>query len=278
MYACRQDHPVNAMSEFFQVSRSGYYAWVARQGQADRDSARKAMVMEVYQRSRRTYGYRRITNQLQRRADTYMNHKTTLRLMRKLGIRSIARRRRFQTRAEATVRAHYHPNWLGRNFTATAPNQKWLTDVTCIPTDQGMVYLSAIKDMYDGFIVAYHTSTQNSVPLVATTLRLALQSHPARVGLCLHTDQGGPYCSYDFFKIVQRAGILPSMSRRGNCWDNAPMESFFGHLKEELLRHLRLRTIAQAQEVIADYIHFYNYERIQLKSKLTPFEQRCQFS
>lgn len=278
IYHMRKKYPVTAMSRFFEVSRSGYYAWVDRLGQADRDSANMATVEAAYLRSRRTYGYRRVTDWLQRKPETYMNHKTVLRLMRKLGIRSVARRRKFQTRVEAIARLHYYPNRLNRNFTATRPNQKWLTDVTCIHTDQGVLYLSVIKDLYDGFIIAYQTSSQNSVALVTTTLRLALQEHPVQAGLSLHSDQGGAYCSHDYFMATKQANITPSMSRKQNCWDNAPMENFFGHLKEEVIRHIRLQTVVQAKEVIDDYIHFYNFERIQLKTKLTPFEQRCQFS
>jgi transposase InsO family protein len=271
-------YPVRAMSQYLGVSRSGYYAWVGRLEQADRDSAGLAAVEAAYQHSHRTYGYRRVTDWLQRRPETYMNHKTVLRLMQKLGIRSVARKHKFQTRAEAIVRLHYYPNQLKRNFSATRPNQKWLTDVTYIHTDQGIVYLSVIKDLYDGFIVAYHISSQNSVALVTTTLRCALQEHPVHAGLCLHSDQGSAYCSHDYFMTATQANITPSMSRRANCWDNAPMENFFGHLKEEFIRHIRLQTVVQAKQVIDDYIHFYNFERIQLKTKLTPFELRCQFS
>jgi len=270
IYHLRKKYPVMAMSQFFEVSRSGYYAWVDRLGRVDRDSASMAAVEAAYQHSRRAYGYRRVTDWLQRRPETYMNHKTVLRLMQKLGIRSVARKRKFQSRAEAIARLHYYPNLLNRNFSATRPNQKWLTDVTYIHTDQGIVYLSVIKDLYDGFIVAYHTSSQNSVALVTTTLRLALQEHPLHAGLSLHSDQGSAYCSHDYFTAAQQANITRSMSRRANCWDNAPMENFFGHLKEEVIRHTRLHTLIQAKEVIADYIHFYNFERIQL-------EQRCQF-
>ena len=278
IYHMRKKYPVTAMSRFFEVSRSGYYAWVDRLGQADRDSAGMAAVEAIYLRSRRTYGYRRVTDWLQRKPETYMNHKMVLRLMRKLGIRSVARRRKFQTRAEVVARLHYYPNQLNRNFNATRPNQKWVTDVTYIPTDQGVAYLSVIKDLYDGFIVAHHISSQNSVALVTTTLRLALQENPVQASLSLHSDQGSAYCSHEYFMAARRANITPSMSRKQNCWDNAPMENFFGQLKEEAIRHMHLDSIAQAEEVIADYIHFYNFERIQLKTKLTPFEQRCQFS
>jgi putative transposase len=278
IHQLRAAYPVTAMCQFLDVSRSGYYAWVDRLGRADRDSAGLAAVQAAYQHSRRTYGYRRITAWLQRRRETYLNHKTVLRLMQKLGIRSVARKRKFQSANEAMLRWHLYPNRLQRDFQATRPNQKWLTDVTCVRTAQGQVYLSVIKDLYDGFIVAPYARLENTAALVTTTLRRALQEHPLQAALCLHSDQGAAYCSYEYFSAITQACITPSMSRRANCWDNAPMENFFGQLKEEALRHLRLKTVTQAREVIDDYIHFYNFERIQLKTKLTPFEQRCQFS
>lgn len=277
IYHLREKYPVTVMSEYLGVSRSGYYAWVDRLGQTDRDSAAMEMVVAAYQHSHRTYGYRRVTDWLQRRPETYLNHKRVLRLMRKLGIRSVARKPKFQTRAEAIARLHYYPNLLNRDFTATEPNQKWLTDVTYIPTETGTLYLSVIKDLFDGFIVAYQTSSQNSVALVTSTLERALQDHPSRAELFLHSDQGGPYCSHEYNRMAAQAQLCLSMSRRGDCLDNAPMESFFAQLKEEVIRHIKLHTLEQAQEVIAEYIHFYNFERIQLKTKLTPFEQRCQF-
>ena len=138
------------------------------------------------------------------------------------------------------------------------------------------MYLSVIKDLYDGFIVAHATRSQNSVDLVTTTLQRALHHHPHLKGLALHSDQGAQYCSQAYFRMTHQAQITPSMSRRGNCWDTASMENFFGHLKAEAIHPVKLETIQQAKEVIDDYIYFYNHERIQLKTKLTPFELRCQ--
>lgn len=269
---------MQAMCQFFAVSRSGYYAWVDRLGRADRDSAGMAVVAAAYQHSHRTYGYRRITDWIRREKGLQINHKAVLRLMQALGIHSVARRRKYYTHWEEKGICHRYPNLLERDFQAAYPNQKWVTDVTYIQTGQGTMYLSVIKDLYDGFIVAYHTSTQNALELVITTLKYALQHEAIRPGLTLHSDQGGQYRSHAYFAITQSGNISASMSRPGNCWDNAPIENFFSHLKEESIRQVKLKSFQQAREVIDDYIHFYNFERIQLKTKLTPFELRCQSS
>lgn len=265
------------MSRFFEVSRSGYYAWVKRMGQADRDAEKMELVRAIYQQNRCVYGYRRVTQALRRKYGLKINTKAVLRLMRKLGLRSIARQRKVYKRSEQKTHFHRYPNWLQRDFSASRPNQKWVTDITYIQTQQGTLYLSVIKDLYDGFIVSHQVSRENSVALVTATLNQALQSQPMAAGLALHSDQGHQYCSQAYFRLTQDSRITPSMSRAGNCLDNAAMENFFGHLKEEAIYRTKLQTFQQAQEVIEDYIYFYNYERIQLKTKLTPFERRCQF-
>ena len=242
----------------------------------ERDSAKKELVKAAWQHSHCTYGYRRITACIWREKGLRINHKAVLRLMQVLGIRSVARKRRYYKHWEEKTIQHRYPNILDRDFQAERPNQKWVTDITYIQTGQGTLYLSVIKDLYDGFIVAYHTSTKNGLELVTGTLRLALQGETKLAGLTLHSDQGGQYRSNDYFSITQSRNISPSMSRPGNCWDNAPIENFFSHLKEEAIRQVKLKSLGQAQEVIADYIHFYNYERIQLKTRLTPYERRCQ--
>ncbi len=241
----------------------------------DPDAERMALVQEAYTTSHRTYGYRRIGIWLARQRQVHLNHKTVLRLMHKLGLRSIARRRRaYQPTGDEHV--HHYPNRLQRDFTATQPNQKWVTDITFVRTQQGWGYLSTIQDLYDGFIVAHAFSPQNSMALVQRTLSQARQQQKQIAGVILHSDQGAHYCSPAYHDQTSEAGISPSMSRRGNCWDNAPIESFFSHLKEEALRHYTNPTFEEAQQVIDDYMTFYNYERIQLKTKLTPYERRCQ--
>ncbi len=267
---------MQAMSSFLGVSRSGYYAWTKRMDRTDPDQEKLDWVKRVYLQNRQVYGYRRVTQALHRLGIS-LNHKTVYRLMQKLGLRSVARKRKVYKSLDQLPRLHRYPNLLQRNFSASRPNQKWVTDITYIRTRQGTLYLSVIKDLYDGFIVSHSLSPNNSVALVTSTLRQALHSQQISTGLALHSDQGHQYCSHDYFLLTQEHWISASMSRPGNCLDNAAMENFFGHLKEEAIYRTQLQTFQQAQDLIEDYIHFYNYERIQLKTKLTPFEQRCQF-
>jgi transposase InsO family protein len=278
IYHYREEYSVEAMSAYLGVSRSGYYAWLQRMDQVDPDQEKLDWVKAAYEQNRRVYGYRRITAALRRTPGLQINHKAVYRLMRKLGLRSVARKRRIYKRIEQIPHLHRYPDLLQRDFSASAPNQKWVTDITYIHTQQGILYLSVIKDLYDGFIVSHQTSTNNSVDLVTATLRQACQHHAITAGLTLHSDQGGPYRSHAYFLLTQDQFIAASMSHPGNCFDNAAMENFFGHLKEEAIYQTKLRTLQQARELIDDYIHFYNYERIQLKTKLTPFERRCQSS
>jgi len=138
------------------------------------------------------------------------------------------------------------------------------------------VLLFVFKDLYGGFIVANHISTQNALGLVTTTLKRALQLEATLPGLTLHSDQGGQCRSPIYFSLTRSGNISPSMSRPGNSWDNAPVENFFSNLKEEAIRQVNLKSIQQTREGIYNYIRFYNYERMQFKAKLTPFERRCQ--
>jgi putative transposase len=139
-------------------------------------------------------------------------------------------------------------------------------------------YLSVIKDLYDGFIVTYRLEDQNSLALVSKTLHLALQKQKVTDGLILHSDRGHQYTSYAYFCLTQQYSILPSMSRPANCWDNAPIENFIGHLKEQLILPLHNPSFDELSRSIDDYVLFYNYERLQLKSKQTPSLKRCLFT
>jgi transposase InsO family protein len=262
------------MCEFFGVSRAAYYKWVKRLDQADPDQERMQLVQEAYETAHRTYGYRRITVWLQKQKGLRFNHKAVLRLMNKLNIRSVARKRKVFRRPKAEI-YHYYDNLLHQEFLASQPNQKWVTDVTYIATRNGWAYLSTIQDLFDGFIISHQLTRVNSLELVLDTLRHAKQKEPCTAGLVLHSDRGYQYTSHSYAALIQGYAITPSMSRPGNCWDNAPMENFFSHLKEEALRQHPIPNFAEAKHIIDDYIHFYNYERIQLKTKQTPYETRC---
>ena len=195
--------------------------------------------------------------------------------MHRLNIRSRARRRKMDWKSEYAGVYHRYSNLLNRQFAASRPNPKWVTDVTSIATQQGWAYLSTIKDRYDGFIVAHRLERQNSIGLVTRTLHQARQNEKVTAELILHSDQGHQYTSHAYAVLARQYNITPSMSRRGNCWDNAPMESFFSQLKEEYLHYLAHPNFEEARQAIAEYVDFYNYERIQLKTKQTPYQLRC---
>ncbi len=266
---------MKAMCVFLGVSRAAFYAWSRRIEGADLDTGRKELIQKAYQASHRTYGYRRVTWWIAQKCGVTINHKAVLRLMNQLGIHSVARKRRIYKKMTELETYHRYPNRLNRDFTASRPNQKWVTDVTYVLTREGWAYLSTIKDLYDNFIVAHQFGRENSVALIQQNLRKAKQKEKVTDGLILHSDQGQQYTSQAYHVLTAEYNITPSMSRRGNCWDNAPMENFFGHLKEEALRQYKSPSFEEAQHIIDDYICFYNYERIQLKTRQTPYQIRC---
>ena len=152
-----------------------------------------------------------------------------------------------------------------------------ITDISYIPTKQGMRYLSVIRDLYDNSIVSYHMSKDMTVKLVLDTINKAMQKENVTAELQLHSDQGAQYVSHEYFTLTQSYGITPSMSRRGNPYDNALAENFFSILKTECIHRVKLASYEEASLLIAEYINFYNNYRIQTKTKLTPLEKRNQF-
>ena len=194
-------------------------------------------------------------------------------IMNKYNLLSKSRRRRKWTQNCESV--HKYANLLERNFHAERPNLKWCTDISYIPTKEGFVYLSVIKDLYDNFVVAYKVGNTNDNNLVYETLKKAKREVTAE--LQLHSDQGFQYTSHGYFKLTQSYHIMPSMSSPGTPLDNACAENFFSTLKSEWLHHYKPATKEEARLLLDEYVHFYNYERIQLKTKLTPYEKRCQF-
>ena len=202
------------------------------------------------------------------------NPKTVLRIMKKYGILAeIRRKRKWQNLGQ---QIHRYENLLNRQFFADKPNSKWVTDISYIQTKEGVLYLSVIRDLYDNSIVAYKTATQQTVNLVLDTIRLAMKKEKKRVAaeLQLHSDQGFQYTSQAYFKLTQSYGITPSMSRKGNPYDNAMAENFFSILKTECIYRHKPKTFNEAKDLIDRYIHFYNYERIQNKTGVAPLTLR----
>ena len=273
IYHHREKYSISEMCRFFGVSRSGYYDYVHHMDVPAKDLPLAEKIRECQTECRSTYGYRRVHIWLEKNG-MHFNPKTVLRVMNKYNLLSVIRRRRYVKYGEAL---HRYPNLLNRNFTAERPNQKWATDISYIRTGQGFLYLSIIRDLYDNSIVAYKTGSEQNNRLVLDTIRAAKQKEKVTAELQLHSDQGFQYTSQAYFKLTQRYGITPSMSRRGNPYDNALAENFFSILKTECIYRTKIATLAEARDLIDDFIYFYNNQRIQTKTKLTPLELRRQY-
>ena len=273
IYRHKDKYSISEMCRFFNVSRSGYYGYVSRMDIPARDLPLAEKIRECQEACGKTYGYRRVHIWLEKKG-IYRNPKTVLRVMQKYGLLSVIRRKKYRNYGEYL---HRYPNLLNRDFRAERPNQKWVTDISYIHTKQGVLYLSVIRDLYDNSIVAYKTGTEQNVNLVLSTITEAKKKEKVTTELQLHSDQGFQYTSQAYFKLTQSYGITPSMSRRGNPYDNALAENFFSILKTECIYRVKLQTYEEARLLIGEYIHFYNHQRIQLKTKLTPLEKRCQF-
>jgi transposase InsO family protein len=235
------------------------------------------MIYEAWKASGKKYGYRRIVIWLQQEKGVIVNHKSVLRLMNKMHIRSVARKPKYYVKADHKKNLHRYENVLNGDFKATKPNQKWVTDITYVPYQGGRAYLSVIKDLYDQFIVAYQLGKRMTTSLVTDTLQQALCKEKGTEGLILHSDQGRQYASQKYFVLTKEHNLRPSMSRPGHCEDNASIENFFGHFKEESLRQYIRPSFEEVKKIVDDYISFYNYNRIQLKTKQTPYKTRCLF-
>ena len=274
IYRLKDKYSISEMCRFFNVSRSGYYSYVSRMATPAKDLPLAEKIIECQRKCGRTYGYRRVHIWLERQG-IHHNPKTILRVMQKYNLLSAIRRKKYRNYGGYL---HRYPNLLNREFTAERPNQKWVTDISYIKTKQGILYLSIIRDLFDNSIVSYKTGTEQNINLVLSTIREAKQKEKVTAELQLHSDQGFQYTSHGYFKLTQEYNITPSMSRRGNPYDNALAENFFSILKTECIYRTKLQTYDDARFLIDEYIHFYNNERIQLKTKLTPLEQRSKYA
>ena len=224
----RNRYPVSAMCHFFGVSRSGYYDYVKRLDRPAHDAVVANIIREQQKKCDKTYGYRRMWKWLEKAKKIRRNPKTILRIMKKYELLSEIRRRRKWRQMGQQL--HKYENLLNREFQADKPNRKWVTDISYIHTGQGVLYLSVIRDLFDNSIVAYKTGTSQSVNLVLDTIRLAMQKEKkVAAELQLHSDQGSQYTSQAYFDLTKEYGITPSMSRRGNCCDNAYGREFLLH-------------------------------------------------
>jgi putative transposase len=259
----RQNYPVGQQCNVLGVSRSGYYAWRERQKKQEQDDSRRALIehiWRIHKKSRRTYGSPRVHAEL-RAEGVICNHKRVARLMRLEGIQGRRKRRKVVT----TDSRHAYPvapNLLNRKFEAEAPNEKWVADITYIPTREGWLYLAVVMDLYARKIVGWSMSHQITADLVEDALRMALYERQPDPGLLHHSDRGSQYASEQIRRILANNQIEVSMSRSGNCYDNAVMESFFSTLKCEQVHHQDYKTRTEASRDIFEYIAgFYNTVR-----------------
>ena len=254
--------PVSAMCRVLGVTRSGFYAWQTRPrpARAKSDAQLTATVAAVHSRSRRTYGSPRVHRELLARG-VRVSKKRVERLMRENGIQGRTKRR-FKHTTDSKHGSPIARNVLAREFFVTQPNSAWVTDVTAIATGEGWLYLAPMLDLHSRRVVGWAVSESNDTELALDVLRKALRARRPPPGLLHHSDRGSPYASDDYRAELRAQGLRQSMSRKGNCWDNAVAESFFATLRAELVDHDHYATRDAAAKAIGDYIdNFYNIER-----------------
>jgi putative transposase len=269
----RKKHPLAWLLQIGEVSKAGYYKWrksrSKRALRLEEDLLLKEHLLAIH-KIHPYFGYKRMTRALSRER-IMVNHKRVRRLMRELGIQSVIRKKRpFYGRRGSVV----FPNVLNREFRADHSFQKLVTDITYVRVGDTFAYLSAVLDLYNNEIVAWELSERNDLELVLNTLK-QLEEKPFSKNALLHSDQGFQYTTKSYENQLQELKIQGSHSRRGNCHDNACIESFFSHLKTEKLYLVRPKTIKQVHQAIEEYIYFYNHSRFQEKlNGLSPIEYR----
>ncbi len=255
------------------IARSTFYYWCSHAAE-DKYYPVKQVIKTLYHHHKGRYGYRRITSAL-KRLGHHLNHKTVQRLMQQLGLTSLIRRKKYQS--YKGVYGKISPNTLNRKFAASKPNQKWATDVTEFKIQGRKLYLSPVLDLFNGEIIAWQSGSKADQKMIFKMLDTACKKLGDADFPILHSDQGWQYQMGGYQQFLQQKGIQQSMSRKGNCLDNAVMENFFGLLKSELFYLQQFETIEQLKCSIDEYIHYYNNERIKMKlGGLSPVEYRTQ--
>ena len=269
-------YPITWLTEMAKVERSGYYKWLKNGKVSLRkqdDIILKEHILSIHQ-IHKMYGYPRMKIALQDKG-FHVNHKKVYRLMNELGIQSIIRKKH---RVWGNRISRVFDNVLERNFKERGENEVLVTDITYLPTKNGFLYLSAVQDLYNNEIVAWKISERNDLDLVMDTLT-ELTSKRNVYRSIIHSDQGFQYTSIKYHQKVELLGMIGSHSRKGNCHDNACMESFFSHFKSECLYLLHDNTADEVRQAVEQYIYFYNFQRFQKRlNHLAPIEYRCQMA
>jgi putative transposase len=265
----RKQHPVTHLCTLLDVAKSGYQAWCSGKVVPPHRLEEMRLLVAIraaHERGRGTYGPKKIRTELAEQG-IVVGLNRIRRLRKQHGIRC-THKKKFRVTTDSKHNLPIAPNLLDRQFACTAPNQVWVADITYIPTDEGWLYLAAIKDLYSCEIVGWAMDSRMTKALVADALRAAYWRKKPKPGLMHHSDRGSQYCSATYRALQASYGMRTSMSRKGNCWDNAPMESFFGTLKTESLHHYRFVTREQTRQVVFEYIEVF-YNRIRRHAKIS---------
>jgi len=258
----RKAYPLYLLCKVMCVSRSGYYSWRNR-GPSARDQEREQLIPKVkviHQKSRSTYGKRRIAEELQSEGIPCGEHKAGT-LMKLAGVQA-KQKKKFKATTDSKHNLPVSPNLLKREFAVLQPNMAWVGDITYIWTEEGWLYLAVVIDFYSRRVVGWSINKRMSKQLVMDAILMAVWRRKPASELIFHSDRGSQYCSHDFQKLLKTHAIRSSMSRKGDCWDNAVAESFFGTLKSETVYGERFTTRVQAKGNLIDYIEmFYNSQR-----------------
>jgi putative transposase len=257
------------------MARSTFYYYQKQNKLPDKYKDVKELIKSIYHKNKGRYGYRRITDELQNKG-IIINHKTVLRLMKLLGLKSIIRIKKYKS--YKGEQGKIVANILERNFRAEAPNQKWATDITEFNVSGKKLYLSPIIDLYNQEIISYKLTERPVFKQVVMMLKKAFKKIPNNTNLTLHSDQGWQYQMKQYQYLLKEKGIIQSMSRKGNCLDNAIIENFFGILKSEMFYTQKFKSIEQLKKEIDKYIIYYNNERIKSNlNKMSPIKYRAQY-
>ena len=254
------------------MARSSFYYHQKRTKSVDKYHEIKELIKSIYHKHKGRYGYRRITDDLNNKG-VIINHKTVLRLMKLMGLKSIIRFKKYKSyKGEQSKIA---PNLLERNFKAEAPNQKWATDITEFNISGKKLYLSPIIDLFNQEIISYELTERPVFNQVVMMLKKAFKKIPNNINLMLHSDQGWQYQMKQYQTLLKEKGIIQSMSRKGNCLDNAIIENFFGTLKSELFYIQKFESVEELKHEIKQYINYYNKDRIKSNlNKMSPIKYR----
>lgn len=268
----RSKYTVTAILNALNVPRSTFYRWLKEEPTTPL-SIKEEAIIELCKKTNYRNGHRKIKALLQREYGIKLNRNTIQRIMQKHDLQCrVKPKRKWKSQGESIVVA---PNRLERNFSASAPNQKWVTDITYIQYGTSTLFLSTIMDLFNNEIVAYKLDHHQQTPLVIETLEDALKSRGNPEGVMIHSDQGSVYTSYAYQHYAKENHLVSSMSRRGNCWDNAVIESFHSNLKSEEFQYIKFNSMSnvEVRKKVEDYLRYYNEERIQEKlGYLTPKE------